>query len=136
MDLFRLVHKKKLFRRSSVNYRTFRAGPTWSDLLHAEKKVKAALNCPKIVTYTVKSVTFLFHIISGQLWKAMFLMFETETVAPCLVRKLKWERHGSPGPSSGYAPGLWGDWYLIIWLEITVQTFTMDSWSVIFSNCL
>ena len=31
-------------------------------------------------------------------------MFETETVGPCLVRKLKWRDHGPPGPPSGYAP--------------------------------
>ena len=25
-------------------------------------------------------------------------MFETETDGPCLVQKLKWEGHGTPGP--------------------------------------
>ena len=30
-------------------------------------------------------------------------MFETETVGPCLVQKLKWGDHGPLGPSSGYA---------------------------------
>ena len=34
-------------------------------------------------------------------------MFETETVGPIFVRKLKWVgRHGLPGPLSGYAPVL------------------------------
>ena len=31
-------------------------------------------------------------------------MFETETVGPCLVRKLKWGGHWLPGSPSGYAP--------------------------------
>ena len=37
-------------------------------------------------------------------------MFETETVGPCLVWKLKWGGgHGPPAPPSGYAPKI------IIW---------------------
>ena len=34
---FRMVHNKKLFRRSSVKYQTFSEGPTWSDLFVLEK---------------------------------------------------------------------------------------------------
>ena len=54
-----MVHKKKLFRSSSVSdlkYQTFSEGPTWSDLfrLCSSKKWKAAINCQKNVTYTVK----------------------------------------------------------------------------------
>ena len=33
----------------------------------------------------VKIVKFLVRIISEQLLKAIFLMFETETVGPCMV---------------------------------------------------
>ena len=33
-------------------------------------------------------------------------MFETETVGPCLVQKLKWEGHGLPGSPSGYTPAV------------------------------
>ena len=29
---FQMVHNKKFFRRSSVKYRSFSEGPTWSDL--------------------------------------------------------------------------------------------------------
>ena len=42
--------------------------------------------------------------ISEHLLKTIFLMFETETVGPCLVRNLKYGGHGPPGPHSGYAP--------------------------------
>ena len=61
-----MVHNKKLFRRSSVKYQTFSEGPTWSDLfsLRSKKKWKAAVNSPRIVVYTVKSVTFLVRINS------------------------------------------------------------------------
>ena len=47
------------------------------------------LNYPKIVAYMVKIVKFLVRIISEHLLKAIFLIFETETVGLCLVRKLK-----------------------------------------------
>ena len=36
--------------------------------------------------------------------KTIALMFETETVGPFLVRKLKWGGHGLRGSPSGYAP--------------------------------
>ena len=56
-----MVHKKKLFSRSSVKYRTFSEGPR--EVIYfpyvVKKKWKAAINCPKIVTYTVKIVKFL-----------------------------------------------------------------------------
>ena len=46
---FRMVHKKKLFRRSRVKYRTYSKGPTWSDLfpLCRSKKCRHKLskNC-------------------------------------------------------------------------------------------
>ena len=29
---------------------------------------------------------------------------------------------------------VWGSWYLIIWLDITVQSFPMDFWTVTFSS--
>ena len=58
---FRMVHHKKLFRRCSVKYRTFSEGPIWSDLI---KNWKPAVNCPKIVAYTVKIVKFLVRIFS------------------------------------------------------------------------
>ena len=47
---------------------------------------------------------YLVHIISENLLKAISLMFETETLGPFLVRKLKWEAMPPPGPPSGYAP--------------------------------
>ena len=47
-----------------------------------------------MLVYTVKIVKFPVRIISEHLKKAISLMFETETVGPCLVRKLKWEGHG------------------------------------------
>ena len=40
----------------------------------------------------VKIVKFLVRIISEHLLKAMFLMFEMETVGPCLVQKRRWSR--------------------------------------------
>ena len=40
----------------------------------------------------VKIVKFLLRIISEHLLKAIFLMFEMETVGPCLVQKLRWSR--------------------------------------------
>ena len=43
---FRMVHNKKLFRRSIVKYRTFSKGPTWRDLFFlCSQKIK---NCPKL----------------------------------------------------------------------------------------
>ena len=49
---------------------------------------------------------FLFHIISEHLQKAMSPMFETETIGPFLIRKLKWGGGGGGGhvSPSGYAP--------------------------------
>ena len=41
---------------------------------------------------------FLVRIISEHSVKAASLVFETETVGPCLVRKLKLGGHGPPGP--------------------------------------
>ena len=87
-----MVHNKILFIRSSVKYRNFLEGPTWIDL-----------RSPKFVVYTVRIVKFLFHIISEHLQKAMSPMFETETIGPFLIRKLKWGA-GGHGPPSGYAP--------------------------------
>ena len=61
---------------------------------------KPPLNCPKIVAYMVKIVKFLVCIISEHPKKAISLMFETETLGPCLVRKLKWGGMGLyPHPS-------------------------------------
>ena len=106
---FQMVHNKRLFRRSSVKYWTFSKGPTWSDLfpLRIKKKWKAAVNCPKIVVYTVKIIKCLVRIISEHPQKAISLMFETETVGLCLVRKLNLVGGGMapqpPLPSSGYA---------------------------------
>ena len=49
----------------------------------------------------VKIVKFLVRIISEHLLKAIFLMFETETVRPCLVRNLKWGVGGGGEPPWG-----------------------------------
>ena len=58
----------------------------------------------------VKIVKFLIRIIFEHLLKAMFLMFETETVGPCLVRNLKWGGGTRPPwpplHPSGYAPDI------------------------------
>ena len=72
-------HNKQLFRRSSVKYRTFSEGPTWSDLfpLCSKKKWKTAVNCPKIVAYMVKIVKFLVCVISEHPQKAISLMIKT-----------------------------------------------------------
>ena len=58
---FWIIHYEKLFRRSRGKYQTFLEGPMWSDLFPfcSKKKWKAAINCPKIVAYTVKIVKFL-----------------------------------------------------------------------------
>ena len=67
------------------------------------------MNCPKTVAYMVKIVKFLVRIISEHSEKSVSLMFETETLEPCLVWKLKW---GWPWPlappplPNGYAPVL------------------------------
>ena len=53
------------------------------------KNEKAAINCSKIVAYSVKIVKFLVSIISEHPQKAIFLVFEAETVGPCLVQKMK-----------------------------------------------
>ena len=68
------------------------------------KKKKAVINCPKIVVYTVKIMKFLVHIISEHLQKPILLRFKTETVGPCLVRKLKWGAMAPCPPSSSFAP--------------------------------
>ena len=49
---------------------------------------------------------FLVCIVSEHSLKATSLVFETETVGPCLVAKFKWEvwAQGPPGRLSGYAP--------------------------------
>ena len=60
--------------------------------------MKSHCKLSKIVADMVKIVKFLVQIISEHLLKVIFLMFETETVVPCLVWKLKWGCHGSPGP--------------------------------------
>ena len=60
--------------------------------------MKSHRKLSKIVADMVKIVKFLVQIISEHLLKVIFLMFETETVVPCLVWKLKWGCHGSPGP--------------------------------------
>ena len=52
----------------------------------------------------VKIVKYLVNVISENRLKAISLMFETETVGPFLVRKLKWEAMVSPDPPIGYAP--------------------------------
>ena len=95
-----MVHKKKLFRKSSVKYRTFSEGPTWSVLypLCSYKKWNAVINCPKIVACTVNIVKFLVCIIFKHPWKAISLMFEIEICGPCLLWKMKWGR-GQHGPS-------------------------------------
>ena len=51
------------------------------------------VNCRKIVAYAIKIMKFLVHIISAHTYVTMSLMFQTETVEPCLVQKLKW-RYG------------------------------------------
>ena len=53
--------------------------------------MKSRRKLPKIAAYImIKIVKFLVRIISEHLLKAIFLTFETETVGPCLVQKLKW----------------------------------------------
>ena len=42
---------------------------------------------------------FLVRITSGHPQKEISLMFEAETVGPCLVRKLKWDGEGHGPPS-------------------------------------
>ena len=112
-----MVHKKKLFRKSSVKYGTFSEGPTWSVLcpLCSYKKWKAVINCPKIVACTVNIVKFLVCIISKHSWKAISLMFEIEICGPCLLWKIKWGRgqHGPSGPPCGYAPANMENIYIV-----------------------
>ena len=61
------------------------------------EKWEAAVNCPNIAAYSVKIVKFLVRIISEPPWKAISLMFETETFGPCLVWKLNYRRKGIGG---------------------------------------
>ena len=49
-----------------------------------------------------KNREFLVHIISEHPQKTISLMFETETLGPCLVRKLKCVCRGGGG--GGYGP--------------------------------
>ena len=91
--------------------KVFSEGPNWSDLftLCSSKKWKAAVNYSKILAYIVKIVKVLVRIISEHLLKAIFLRFETETVGPCLVWKLKWVgrgrgQHGLLGPPQYLRP--------------------------------
>ena len=58
------------------------------------KPWKAALNCPNIVTYTIKIVKFPVRVISEHPLKTISVMSETETVGPSLVQKLKWGARG------------------------------------------
>ena len=58
------------------------------------KKWKAAINCSKIVAYTVKIVRFLVFIISEYPQKSISLKFEIEIFRPCLV----WKLHGPLPP--------------------------------------
>ena len=82
---------QKLFIRSSIKYQIFLEGLTWSDLFSL--CIYAAVNYPKIVACTVKVVKFLVRIISEQHpEKPISLIFETESVALRLFRKLKWGR--------------------------------------------
>ena len=63
------------------------------------------MNITIIPAYKGKIVKFLVRILSEYPQKAIFLTFETVTVGPGLVRKLKWGGgHGPPGTPSGYAP--------------------------------
>ena len=57
---FRMVHKKKLFRRSSVKYWTFSEGPAWSGYL---EKMKSRHKLSKHCTNMVKIEKFLVRII-------------------------------------------------------------------------
>ena len=57
-----MVHYVKLFRRSSVKYRTFLEGPTWSDLFPYVVRKNEKLS--KIVAYTVKIMKLLVRKIS------------------------------------------------------------------------
>ena len=50
----------------------------------------------KNLAYMVKMMKYLVRIISEHLLKATFLMFQTKTVEPFLVWKLKWG--GGPWP--------------------------------------
>ena len=100
---FWIVHNKKLFRRSSVSYRTFSEGPTWSDLfpLCSQKKWKAVVNCPNIVAYLVKILTSLVCITPvksniPKVWnRNCWTLFGSEIEVGC---------HGPLAPS-GYASG-------------------------------
>ena len=94
-----MVHNKELSKSSRVKYQTFLKGPTGSDLfsLCSQKKWKAAINCPKIVTYTVKIVKFLVRVISEHSLKAISVMFESGTFGSCLVQKLKSKGVGEGG---------------------------------------
>ena len=70
MVFLQMDHNKELFKSSRFKYRTFSKGPIWSDLfpLCSCNRWKPAINCPKIVVYTVKIVKFLVRIISEHSW--------------------------------------------------------------------
>ena len=48
---FWMVHNKKLFRRSSVNYWTFSEGPMWSDIFPLCMRMRKMRSCRKLSKY-------------------------------------------------------------------------------------
>ena len=91
---FRMVHKTKLFRRSSVKYRIFSEGPTWNDIFQniawgsttrtklkkLASKDKQAIRAIYAAEYTrekIEEIKFL-NIYKLNIYKALTFMFKVK----------------------------------------------------------
>ena len=103
-----MVHNKKLFRKSSVKYRTFSEGPTWSDSFSlCNYKMKRCRKLSENCSIHDKNCEIFDPYNSWTPVKINILDVWNWNFGPCFFRKLKWGEGGTaplpPGSPNGYA---------------------------------
>ena len=68
--------------------------------------MKSRCKLSKSCSITIKTVKFLVRVISEHSYKAISMIFETETVGPCLFWKMKCVCGGVRGGGGGPGPPL------------------------------